>query len=421
MSDTVSLQKILGKNVLQCNGLFYNIIFYVTFTLLFIPKINLIAIKGQNAGFRIDDIILFICYFFLIPAYYLSKKKPNLPKSYGYSTFILWAFVGIIPAALSGYSPNILYGIRFVEYTAFLFFGYFLSQKKSIYPALKIYFNLTLVIVLLQAAGIIGGFTVDGYQNVAGRVVGLTAGPWELVLVINIIYLVIISSTIIKTSTVSFIYYTIAVFIIILLTGSRSGIIAFLFSVIPLFFTRYGNKKLILIFPGLLILFMSVFYFFGQNLVGRLNDLADYENLSFFFKSLNSAEPIGKFDYNWFDDVAYNNDSDLSWIIRATHWVIAITEFKSSISTIIFGTGIGTFGPALDGGIVRILVETGVIGLYIYLIFLKRIVKIIPFGLSVIFVYTINLLFIDIHLSYKSMSLFLFLIGYYQNQKYIKK
>jgi len=80
------------------------------------------------------------------------------------------------------------------------------------------------------------------------------------------------------------------------------------------------------------------------------------------------------------------------------------------------GLGFGVFGPALDGGWLRLLVETGFLGLFAYARFLVNVAKKVPFGLYIAIATAINMMFIDMQLSYKGMALLLFLVGFYRGK-----
>ena len=60
--------------------------------------------------------------------------------------------------------------------------------------------------------------------------------------------------------------------------------------------------------------------------------------------------------------------------------------------------------------------EWGLFGLSIFLVFLYRIAHISRATFAMVVALAINMLFIDIHIAYKAMSLFFFLSGYAYNK-----
>ncbi|MDZ1585307.1 hypothetical protein M2Y02_22055, partial [Klebsiella pneumoniae] len=81
------------------------------------------------------------------------------------------------------------------------------------------------------------------------------------------------------------------------------------------------------------------------------------------------------------------------------------------------GVGAGSFGNALDGGWLRITTETGIIGLLLFVMFLMRVKRLSPTMSLCVIAFCINMLMIDIYMSYKVMSMMLLLAGYYQKKK----
>ncbi|WP_220527392.1 hypothetical protein [Klebsiella pneumoniae] len=78
---------------------------------------------------------------------------------------------------------------------------------------------------------------------------------------------------------------------------------------------------------------------------------------------------------------------------------------------------VGSITNALDGGWLRITTETGIIGLLLFVMFLMRVKRLSPTMSLCVIAFCINMLMIDIYMSYKVMSMMLLLAGYYQKKK----
>jgi len=156
----------------------------------------------------------------------------------------------------------------------------------------------------------------------------------------------------------------------------------------------------------------------GNQVLSRSRDIFSPANLDYVSNFYGSLPVQGSFDYADFETVSEVQDTDRSWVIRSTHWMIAVREFSASPILMLVGVGAGTFGPALDGAWTRILTETGLIGLCLYVAFVVRATRLMPGGRLVLFATVVNMAFIDIHLSYKSMAVFLFLMGYFHHRPF---
>ena len=82
-----------------------------------------------------------------------------------------------------------------------------------------------------------------------------------------------------------------------------------------------------------------------------------------------------------------------------------------------FGVGPGCFSSAVDGSFIRILTENGIIGLFLYGMFFRSIFSTHRVLSWVFFAFSMNMIFFDIYLAYKPMSLLLLMAGYYVRQQ----
>ena len=375
-------------------------------TLILMPKINLISVAGQTAGLRIDDLLLTFSLIFIIFSSIGGYLRVN---GGGYYQVIASFFISFLISQLLGWNSNILYVIRLLEYSAFIYLGFFFARSHRLSTSADIILTSNAIVMLLQAFGFWGGFTSDGYINEIGRLVGLTAGPWEIGYILNIIFIIFLIDK--RLSFRALILRSGLILLMIFSTGSRASAITFL--LISFFelnrrstLTRAGFYFIIL--TAALIVFVL---FFGEQLLQRSENILNAENIEYFFSFYQGLTPSGNFSMESFEETESLPDLDASWVIRSTHWALALNEFFAHPTFLPFGLGPGTFGPALDGAWTRILVEGGLIGLFLYISFLRKFKLIVQGGGMMIIATVINMVFIDIHNSYKSMALLLFVFG----------
>ena len=99
--------------------------------------------------------------------------------------------------------------------------------------------------------------------------------------------------------------------------------------------------------------------------------------------------------------------------MRIQKWLYFTKHFIYSPQSWLAGFGPGVTGAALDGSILRIILEGGIIGSILYFVFFRSIYKLNTTMKLMVVNYVINMIFFDAHLSYKTMSILLFAAGYY--------
>lgn len=377
--------------------------------LIIIPQINIVSVPGQNAGLRIDDFLIATSWLLII--WHIVNSGGRLIGSQGYLTFIGISALSVVVARIDGWHGNILYPIRLVEYSTFLYFGYFFSRSFKIRGMLIIILLVEGVVMIAQALHLLGGFSVTGYVSSTGRVIGLTSGPWEIGYILNLVYVALLQDAHERRANTGLL--TIVVAALLILTQSRSAEFSFL--VVFLLYTASTRDVVTVVKSALVlgIVFLAATTFLLRDILARNGHLLTIRNLSYVLALYRDIHPPSHFSAWQFRHVPHVQGVDPSWLIRSTHWVIAFKDWAARPLLYLTGLGFGVFGPALDGGWLRLLVETGLIGLLTYVRFLVNIWKNLPFGFYLSLVTAINMLFIDMQLSYKGMALLLFLIGYY--------
>jgi hypothetical protein len=390
--------------------------------LLLLPKIDLIPITGASA-IRFDDILLFLMILLLFINFLKSSRKIIIKVEWIFALLFLYmVFSNILNISFFERS-NILYSIRYIEYFAFFYAGFYFSQKYSLQKLLKYYLYVTAIFVFIQYFGNSIHHILPTFIHRNGVITGLTAGPWELGAVLNIILVVYAFK---KNNTRMLIFKVFVVTsLFIILTGSRSPFAVHLFILICYLFFSVSYKNKIFLFlslPIIAIIGNIIFSNISLPIKDRSKKLFSYDNSELVEKYFDTVEisPLGLgFDNNEIKDSVNKNIGDLSWAIRSMKWVYSVKLWLENDISIFFGVGPGTLGRAIDGGIIRVLTEFGIIGFIIYFYLLYKIA--VTYGIVAIFIVLsliMNMLMIDIHNAYKVMSLFYFIIGVLAWKKY---
>lgn len=268
-------------------------------------------------------------------------------------------------------------------------------------------------VAILQHFGVVGGFNVRGYQpNMSERVIGLTSGPWELGVILNFITCYFLAEE--KSEFKKYIIFGVAT-LIIMMTGSRMSLLAQI--AILVWYMKLSASLVTIIKRCLVVipLLFAVYFFFGDSTVATRSDsLMNSDNIDLLLDSYSSVR-ITESVPSWGDlgVLSRGDDVDASWSMRGIKWIYAVKLYLSHPMYWMIGVGAGSFGNALDGGWLRITTETGVIGLLLFVMFLLRVKRLSPTMSLCVLAFCINMLMIDIYMSYKVMSMMLLLAGYY--------
>src|SRR5690606_31552302 len=108
---------------------------------------------------------------------------------------------------------------------------------------------------------------------------------------------------------------------------------------------------------------------------------------------------------------------DTSWWMRIHKWLYALKIYLDHPESYFQGIGPGFAMAALDGGVLRIFVEYGIIGFILFFQLFYRIAKVSETLEYCIVAFAINMIFIDVYLAYKPMALIFFMTGYFYAEK----
>lgn len=401
--------------------------------LLFLPKINLIGMANrETAGIRFDDIILlFLCVIISWAHFCLNKTMIKIERyvfaivSFSFFSFALNHF--FVQENWLHVHASIFYCVRIAEYFIFFYIG---AMSVSFFQTSKIisyFFLWNAILMVLQRAELIGQFNVEGYLNsTGGRVVGIASFASEAGMFLDLIFCYLIYnerknlfSKIFPPGIYSFFQRTYVYWlflicsILVIITGSRIAI----FALIITFFCRIRNdfKKasfktwiygFAFLIAGTLLIVLMILQ--TDSVFHRSAELLSFKNLELIgivWDNIDlSHDPIGQESVKF---EAY----DMSWWMRIHKWVYAFKIYYLHPECWLQGVGPGFAMAALDGGWLRILTEYGVIGFFLF----KKLFSIISRQSTQLYwmmvAFSINMIFFDVYLAYKPMSILFFVSG----------
>jgi hypothetical protein len=377
--------------------------------LFFLPKINFISFRNETAGIRFDDAILLIVAILALVDWITSLDFTieRLPLV-GFEV----VFVFCLSNLINGGHSSFLYSLRLAEYMIFYWSGKSLVRSGYDFDfVVRLLIGLNCAVVVLQYAGMVGGFSAEGYEPVVGRPFGISANhPAEMGALINLLFAALAFGN--KTTKVW--RWSLLVGGCVFLIGSRSALLAHCLLTLVYVYKQSKNKiafvRGVALASGLLI---AVFAVVPNDVTGRSADLFSRQNLET-VRDVYDNIPVDR----QFTDVAEGGapeDSpegvDVSWYIRMFKWAEVVKTMLAQPWTIwILGVGPGGIGIALDGGWLRLIVETGVVGTVAFLILMRKISMLSASCLMAILALAVNMLMIDSHMAYKVMA-FLFLLA----------
>ena len=376
--------------------------------LLFLPKLNIVEVAKDSAGLRIDDVILLL----LVPLVALAvaiHRRPSVSRAE--CAFVVMMAIFLVSNAFNiavyGYS-NPLYAVRLAEYFLFYYIGAYSGPILA--PLCYALIGLNGVVMVLQAFGVVGGFYSEGYGETAStRPIGLTGGPWEIAAVINIVF-----ATLLYQGKRNHWLLFVPTFALLLLSGARSPALIHLL-VLAVFLFRRSRRKGVLVFRGAVVAVVGVaaLLLIPNKVVERSKFLFTTENVKLAQQIYERTELLPQFTS--FESIgggeeSHDEESDRSWILRVTQWMYAYKQWSTTPSAWVIGLGPGMWGPSLDGGWLRLLTETGVVGLAAFVLFFNTLCT-TPLLKAVRFCLYLNMAFIDIYISYKTMALVFLIAG----------
>lgn len=404
--------------------------------LLFLPKINLISFGGrETAGVRIDDIclivlslIVFWAHFSLERRFYgIERQIVALTAFAVLSFFMNRIFVGL---GWLHVNASIFYSLRLFEYFLFFYVGALAFPFFRLGSIIKAFFLWNMLLMLLQKFEIVGQFSTEGYlARASSRVAGIASFPSEAGLLLDMAFCYLVYDTesnrqlrALMPPPLRYLFDKTYIYMLFLLTaalviftGSRIAIAALV--VIFMFRIKQeikssaslGSWTLALFFIGVAACAMTVLIFNTQAIFVRSAGLLSFKNLelaSLVWDKIDLAhDPIGQ-------EAVSNSSYDASWWMRIHKWCYAMKIYYLHPESYLQGIGPGFAMAGLDGGFLRILTEYGIIGCLLFWKLFSSIYHKTLILKWMIVAFAINMIFFDVYLAYKPMSLLFFITGY---------
>jgi hypothetical protein len=400
-----------------------NFLYFIVLFCIFSFKIVLLGV-GEG-GIRPDDLLIVIAFAVLL----FRAEFKRIPRSRSFNIYLLFVALNLFSAfwnTIAGrVSPvtSFLFVFRLLQYMIFYYLGYLLVENgHKILGALRVYVYLLIVVVPLQMSGYI---PVPGaFMGITSRAVGNTNGPYELAAVAAFLLCFLGYQERSKLQGVVSI-------ILMVMSASRITSAATLVSGARILVVRSKSKlKLAAVLVCLLLVGGIAYLLFpsfktdtkvskSTNLVDRISSLAS-SNLLDSASAVYEFAPLyhssKEFLNGIFLDSSQNEasilvaeDSEQSAEIRLLKWASLIKSANNQTDSIVIGLGPSFGSIAVDGYLVRVFVESGIIGLALFLIFVfsllfERRRSTWAFR-EYVFILLGTACFIDIFVSYKPMIL----------------
>lgn len=416
------------------------IYFLVIVCITILPKINIINIPGNDAGIRVEDLLIVVLFIYYLNNIFIKKKIiiENIIMKKVIKIFACYILITLISSIFGVFNNYVkpmlalLYFLRKIEYFLMIFVGYDII-KNNIFDTDKIenFFKFTVIfhfiISLLQLKGIVGSFNKGQAlgQLTQGRVSSTFNGAYELsayLLLILPYFLYNIFKN--KKYTIKNFLYIILIAICIYSSESRTSLIILLV-IIALMFSKFERDlrvKLLTINILCLIGILAIFYSFNINLQDtrfasvNIKEMAKTTKIAWNTKNFENYVLTGSWYGN--NNLDLEKEADASYSTRVHHWMQLIDGVLKSP---ILGVGASISGGSADGNYIRILAESGILGIYTWIymnyIIIKNAKGKIAKNKSMVIVnyalisMLLGSIFIDVFESSKVMMTMWFLIG----------
>jgi hypothetical protein len=369
------------------------------------PKINLISIEKFYQGIRVEDILILFYSLYILKFYPKTRVIIwNKFFQFKYWIIILYLFSLSVFFALINDVKNIwIMVIRAAEYAIIIIYiNNHIEKIQTYINIFKSYIIINFILSILQYYNLIGSFSSLGYlesSNILNqRSYGITGGSWEIGVLINLSFLILLS--LLKNKHEILFYYLLCGIILILANG-RTNILAFGFISIYLFFyTKYFLKLRNVIYNLLLLVTISgiIIYFFDIE-----NEYYFGDNINYYNKLIDDIFFITNSTYNLminkiiptFNEAT--SEQVYSYIYRLVHWKDIIDVFQIYNYHYIIGSG----SPYIytESLLIRIITSLGLLGTLIIICSLRNL-KIIFILIFFTMGFTLDL--------FVSMKIFLF-------------
>jgi hypothetical protein len=382
--------------------------------LLFSVKVNLFSVPGQTAGLRLDDALLAGIGLLLSAVFLVSGRVVFRPLEVK-AALVLFVFVisNFFNAFLFSRS-NLLYSARFAEYFLFFYIGYYFARSHSLKRVTKWLLGANATVMVLQLLGLVGGYASEEYIAAGNfeRVVGLTGGPWEVGTIINFSLAILLTRSRGRSFAVRNLILFLLTFALVLLTGARMGVVAHI-CIYAVFLIHRAQRpiRVVAAAGGFSVLFVLSIFSIPNPVQARSVNLFSSDNMKAFgdaYRHVTPSREVSAIPWNDGRSTAPDEEGsmDASWAIRLVKWTYMLKLWVMTPFAWLIGLGPGVSGPALDGAWLRLLVETGIVGVLTFANFLLSIARLNEVAEGLVIALVINMLMTDTHIAYKAMSFF---------------
>jgi hypothetical protein len=379
--------------------------------LLFLPKINLIGLGDETAGIRFDDVVLLLVAVFLLSAW--TTKLDFIIEPFPAMVFATVAAFCTSNLLNIGHS-SFLYSLRFVEYLIFYWSGKALVRAHVSFGFyVKFLLAINCIFILLQFAGIVGGFSASGYESAQYRPFGISANhPAEMGALLNLLFA---AFTFGEKTPRRFWYWCGLLTVCVFMTASRSALFVHcLLTLVYVYRNSKNRTNFVLRATAILGVLISVLALVPNLATERLTDLLTWQNVEV-LRSVYDSIPVEK-QYTSFAEGGTSDEApegvDVSLFMRGYKWIQATKVIVTAPWIVwIFGLGPGAFGPALDGGWLRLMGETGIVGTLAFIGLLRKASRLGTACAMAVLALAVNMVMIDSHIAYKVMAFLFFLVG----------
>lgn len=377
---------------------------------------KLILIDVGESGIRADDFLIVLAALFM----FFRGDLFRIRRSHPFNIYLGFVGVSLLSAVWNSAAGRVVplvslfFVARLAQYAVFYYFGYLVARGGfNLSRVLSLDLALLSVVFPLQAVGLFP------LPSAFARPGGNTNGSYELAAVAAFLMCYLGYKE--KKRVSGFL-----AFALIIATASRS---TFIGSALSLATVATGRAKSIRTRIAVMIsitvvgltCYMAVLSMAGDptqmkvSTIGRLSNVVSGFSLDIITDAYDNA-PVyqNSTDYyngQFFSAVDYSHavEADTSGLQRLFRWTSLIKSTCSAADSIILGLGPSFGTEAVDGYIVRVFIETGLLGLFMFAWFAWALLfdstdASWPFR-QYVFILLVTACFIDIFTSYKPMLL----------------
>lgn len=370
-----------------------------------------------EAGMRVDDLLIVFAFAIM----FTRGDLQRVPRSRALNIYLAFIAINLCSSLWNGWMGRVsflyatLFTARLLEYLAFYYLGYVLVESGvDLWRGFRIYFYALCVVVPLQTIGLI---PVASHFN-AVRASGNTNGPYELA-VVAAFFLCYFGYQGRKKLSAA------AAFALLVLTSSRITFIGTAIGFLTRTLVRSKSRQ-----RALALVAMVLFAAYGINswMQSKPEASEHAESLSSRLESSSSLLSLGDLNDLWdfaptyqteddyykgafidAGDFALLSEKDASGMIRVYRWFSLVKSTVSSFDSLVIGLGPSFGSAAVDGYFVRVFIETGLLGLISFFVFVRALVMQRDGSHGAfrefVFILLVTACAIDIFTSYKPMLL----------------